>query len=145
MKAERRVLVIDQDEDWREFVKSALRRHGFRVKSICKPRDLVETLEREKFCLAFLGIDSLPELDSPLERPLREFLSRHERPVIVFQQPLAWPRSLDGIRRAFRMGAADLVEKTYVPGNLAAVVHSYVRGGECGNRTQDTRGGRHGI
>lgn len=122
MKSAATVLILDKDKRWRNFTKRVLEEDGYRVKTIWKANNLGKTLSQKRFNVVFVDLNYLPEVGSSQMNELRKRVKGKH--IVVFHQPIPWPKSLEGMRKAFKSGAEDWVEKSFVKSKIVGVLEN---------------------
>jgi DNA-binding response OmpR family regulator len=116
-----KILVADNQPEWRSFSKRVLEAHGYEVHVVETINKLDQALGRDRYDLILLNAELLrdPSLDA-----VRSLFQRYtDKPIIVVSVPSVMYHAVQETRTAFRLGAKDCVDKPFSAGRLLDLVH----------------------
>lgn len=132
-----KILVADNQPEWREFAMRVLDGQGYEVRLTEGIEHLDTLLEGNGYDLVLLGSDLMHE---PSRDALRSIVARNpEEPVVVVSVPSSAYRTVQETRIAFRLGARDCVDKPFSAERLLVLVGELLR--EFGGRYAREHGG----
>ena len=119
--AKLRVLVVDDEEDLRHLVGSALKYEGMAVEVVADGGEALAVLRREQFDVVVLDV-MLPDVDG--FEVLRRIKEMPSGPAVLF---LSARDDVDDRIRGLTQGADDYLGKPFSVGELVARVHAVSR------------------
>lgn len=110
------ILIADDDEFLRQFIKQKLTEHGYRVIAAGDGREALRLVEAERPALAVLDA-MMPYMDGfETLRRIRQNSELEAMPILM----LTFRKQRDDIVGALRSGANDYMVKPFVPEELLA-------------------------
>jgi eukaryotic-like serine/threonine-protein kinase len=122
----RRLLIVDDDDDWRSILKSALRSQfpAVEVEVASDGAEAMNALERTAYCAVLLDLE-LPAVDGiELTRRLRESSGVAAKTPIIVMTAAGGPGEW---RRLSRLGADAFLVKPVNPEDVALLIRRTIR------------------
>ena len=104
-----RILLVEDDPDFRQYLTLLLENEGFRVDSVASGGEVLPRLEAEEFQLVLLDI-LLPDQDGcQVLEAIRQHPKGRQLPILMITADLATERVVE----AFRKGASGYIVKPF--------------------------------
>ncbi len=134
----KKILIIDDDRDLRDFLQQALEAAGFYVETLARGADGLRKLLSEDFQLALIDIN-MPEISGPnICRALRQHDKTRALPVVMLTASIHTPEQISAARDDY--GADDFLIKPFTGEYLQDLLERVFKAGkESSNGLEDLR------
>jgi DNA-binding response OmpR family regulator len=115
-----RILIADNQPEWREFSRRVLVTQGYDVVLADTVDSLRSLLQRNDYALILVNADLMR---GPFRKPIHDLFQRNaDKPIIVVSVPSSVHATVQETRTAFKLGAKDCVDKPFSRERLLALV-----------------------